>query len=823
MEVLQLDVKGMTCASCVAHVEKGIKKTDGTEKATVNLADGRATVSYDPGRTSAKDIIAAVQAAGYDAGLAEDRAKSDADRRAHERRLRIEVIIAAVLTAPLVMAMVAMLLRIEALMFLHDPMLQLILATPVQFVLGFRFYKASVRTLRAGAPGMDLLVALGTTAAFGFSIYSGFFAQQPMGLYFEASAVIITLVLLGRYFESKAKARTSEALRKLMDLQPARATVVRGDSTEVIDLAQVVKGDVVLVRPGEKLPVDGTIVGGNTAVDESMISGESMPVEKEVGDRVVGGSVNQFGAIQVRAERLGDESVLARIVAAVEEAQASKAPVQHLADRIAAIFVPAVLGVAVVTFVVHLLTGGGFESALIPAVAVLVIACPCALGLATPTALMVASGVGAGRGILFRDGEALQKLAGVDTVVFDKTGTLTEGRPRVTGITIPAAGLVSAVANEGSTGDTPATGNNDVLQIAASLEQGSEHPIGRAIVDAASDRGVPLLACTRFEAVPGKGVAGELDGKSYKIGTTRFLASSGVNVDGIQESIAELESQGNTVVILARESQPMAIISIADRARETSREGVALLKEMGRSVYMISGDNSRTAGAVARELGIDNVMAEVLPEEKASKIEELRQNGSRVVMIGDGINDAPALATADVGMAMGTGTDIAMEAGTVTLMRPDIREVAAALALARKGFARIKGNLFWAFAYNTLGIPLAAVGLLSPAIAGAAMAFSSVSVVLNSLAIKRFRPPATAQPRPITQAKEHAMELQIKVEGMNCNHCKASVESAAASVPTVKSAEVDLEAGLLRVEVPEGLEVDAKIREAVKAAGYTPV
>ncbi len=664
MEILQLDVKGMTCASCVAHVEKGIKKTNGAQRATVNLADGRATVSYDPALTSSKDIISAIRAAGYDAGLAEDRAKSEADRVAHERRLRTQVIVASVLTAPLLVSMLPMLLGIEALMFLHNPILQLAFATPVQFVLGFRFYKAAARTIRAGAPGMDVLVAIGTTAAFGFSIYSGFFADHTMGLYFEASAVIITLVLLGRYLESKAKAKTSEALRKLMDLQPARATVVQNGTTVVFDLAKVVKGDIVLVRPGEKVPVDGSIVDGNTAIDESMISGESMPVEKTVGDTVVGGSVNQFGAISIRAERLGNESVLARIVAAVEEAQASKAPVQRLADRIAAVFVPVVLGVAAVTFVVHLLTGGELEAALIPAVAVLVIACPCALGLATPTALMVASGVGAGRGILFRDGEALQRLAGVDTVVFDKTGTLTEGRPRVSTIT-PMSGVVGPVGL-------------DLLQIAASLEQASEHPVGRAIVEAAADRGLSLLNCTEFRAVPGKGISGTVDGREFKIGTPRFLSASGVGVEQAQDKVSALESQGQTVVVLARDSEPLAVIAISDKARKTSEEGVRLLKDMGKTVYMISGDNTRTANAVARELGIDHVMAEVLPEKKASKVEELRSGGATVLMVGDGINDAPAPATADVGMAMGTGTDIAMEAGTVTLMRPDIREVSAA-------------------------------------------------------------------------------------------------------------------------------------------------
>ena len=813
MEIIQLNIKGMTCASCVAHVEKGIKKIDGIDSVAVNLATEKATVSYDPARTDPESIMKGVADAGYRADLpgGDGDELHDREKQKELKRLKRHTVLAAAFSAPLLLAMVSMLFRIEALHFLHNPLLQLILTIPVQFWIGFRFFKGAWKSLRAGSPGMDLLVSLGTFAAFAFSVYNGFFtgAEEP-ALYFEASAVIITLVLLGKYLEAGARGKTSEAIRKLMGLQPGTALVLREGEELEVPISDVIPGDIVLIRPGDRIPADGTVIDGNSAVDESMITGESMPVEKGAGDRLVSGTVNSYGALRFRAEKVGKDSVLSRIIAVVEEAQGSKAPIQKLADRVAAVFVPVVLAIAVLTFLIWTFAAGDPGKGLVSAVAVLVIACPCALGLATPTAVMVGTGVGAGRGILIRNGEVLQAAGRIEAVVLDKTGTITRGKPELQGV-IPL---------------NRADDEDRLRRLGAALEQSSEHPLARAVVRAAE--GAALPRCDAFLSYPGKGVEGKIEGRSYSMGTESFLASRGIAPAAFAEKKRELEDRGKTVVILADESEALALFILADGIKEHSARGVSLLKDMGLEVYMITGDNERTARAIAAEAGIDHVLAEVLPEGKAEEVKKLQAAGKKVAMAGDGVNDAPALATADTGIAMGEGSDIAMESADITLMRGDLTEIAAAIQLSRKTMGKIRQNLFWAFFYNSLGIPFSALGFLNPMIAGAAMAFSSVSVVSNSLSLRRFRPMGleTKEREPAgeesgsTYTEESDMKTVIRVNGMSCNHCKMSVENAASAVEGVQKARVNLKKGELSLKMDE--DRIEEVRSAVKAAGFDP-
>jgi len=636
------------------------------------------------------------------------------------------------LSLPPVTAMFVSIFNNKILMFLHNPVLQLILATPVQFYIGAMFYITAFKTVKSGSPGMDVLVALGTSAAYFFSIFNGFIAESigvvNSGLYFEASAIIITLVLLGRYLEMKAKGKTAEAIKKLMGLQPKTASVERDGEVIVVTVSDVIPGDIVHVKPGESVPVDGKVISGNTSIDESMITGESMPVEKTAGDSLVGGTMNSYGSVRFEAVHVGKDSVLSRIISVVEEAQGSKAPIQKLADKVAAIFVPVVLVIALATFLIWWLIFGSLTSAIIAAVAVLVIACPCALGLATPTAIMVGTGIGANRGILIRNGEVLQLAGKLTTVILDKTGTVTKGKPELQEII--------------SLNNMP---EDELLKIAASLENNSEHPLAQAIVDAAGKRKLEISETEEFTAIPGKGIRGKIRGREYILGTKSFMVSNNIKIDLIIEKKAALEFKGETVMILSIISDngagnlPAALISVADSIKDNSVEGVELLKKLGLDIYMITGDNARTAKAIAGKAGIENVLAEVLPEGKAEEVRKLQEMGKVVAMVGDGVNDAPALALADVGIAMGEGSDIPMESADVTLMRGDLREISASILISKKTMSKIKQNLFLAFFYNIIGIPFAALGFLNPVIAGAAMAFSSVSVVSNSLSLKRFK------------------------------------------------------------------------------------
>lgn len=805
MEIIQLNIEGMTCASCVAHVEKGINKVTGIDMVSVNLATEKATVSYDPKIVEQEDIIKSVLDSGYSAYISDEDDTDNSKKEKEQNRLKILTIISASLSLPLFMAMFVAIFKIESLMFLHNPTLQLILATPVQFFIGWRFYKAAFKSLLAGSPGMDLLVVMGTSAAYLFSIFNGFIASNisinSSGLYFEASAIIITLVLLGKYFESRAKGKTSEAIKKLMGLQPKNANIERDGKVLTIPISDIVPGDIVLIKPGERISVDGTVIEGNSSVDESMITGESLPVEKTIGQRVLSGSLNSYGSFKFTAEHVGKDSVLSKIISIVEEAQGSKAPIQKLADKVAAIFVPVVLLIAAATFLIWFFVIGSFNSAIISSVAVLVIACPCALGLATPTAIMVGTGIGASRGILIKNGEVLQKAGNINTIVLDKTGTITKGKPELQMI-FPE--------------------NENMLRIAASLEINSEHPLARSIVDKAEDLNLEIASTEDFIAVPGKGISAKIDGTEWLIGTELYLKDNGISLEKLSEKKLELEKKGYSVVALANraEKEVTTLFAIADTIKESSVAGINMLKDMGLNLYMITGDNKITAQAIAEQAGVDNVLAEVLPEGKAAEVNKLIASGQKVAMVGDGINDAPALASADVGIAMASGSDIAMETSDITLMRSDLREIAAAIELSKKSMKKIKQNLFWAFFYNSVGIPFSAFGMLNPIIAGAAMAFSSVSVVSNSLSLKGFK----FEYKDIINNNdvEEYMEVVINVEGMSCNHCKMSVEKAASGVEGVKSATVNLEKKIVTVLLKDGVDSVEQIKNAITEAGFSP-
>lgn len=712
----------MSCAACSARIENKLNRTEGIVSAAVNLAAEKASVDYDDDILSEKDIAKIIEDMGYK--FLEDRSESDTEKEQREReikRLRTEFILSAVLSSPLIMAMIFTLFRVD-LAFFHNEYFQIIVATPVQFLIGFRFYKNAFHALKAKSPNMDVLIAMGTSAAYFFSVYNAFFAPAKPGmmkeLYFEAAAVIITLVLLGKYLEEVAKGKTSEAIKKLMGLRAKTARVVREGKEIDIPIEDVRIGDVVVVRPGEKLPVDGRIIEGNSSIDESMLTGESVPVEKKAGDTVIGATINRFGTFKFEATKVGKDTVLSQIIKMVEDAQGSKAPIQKIADGVAGVFVPAVLCVAILTFLIWYFAAGNLTAGIVSAVAVLVIACPCALGLATPTAIMVGTGKGAENGILFKSGEHLETAYRLTAVVLDKTGTITKGQPEVTDVVCLGGG-----------------DEKETLRMAAIAEKKSEHPLGAAVYEKGSREFGELPGPEEFEAIPGKGVFAKVENKAVYLGTKRLMDDNNVNTENAEAAVSELEDDGKTAILMAVDGRIEAVIAVADTVREHSREAIQELQGMGIKVYMITGDNRRTAAAIARQAGIGNVLAEVLPEHKAEEVRKLRDSGEITAMAGDGINDAPALATADIGIAIGTGTDIAIEAADIILMRDDLRSIPAAIRLSRKTMRKIKQNLFWAFIYNIIGIPFAAFGLLNPVIAGGAMAFSSVSVVTNSLSL----------------------------------------------------------------------------------------
>jgi len=730
-----LQITGMTCAACSSRVERQLKKKAGVILVNVNLATEQARVQYDTEVLSAEDLINTVVKAGYGANKANQVSLEEQEARKEKelKQLKVELIISIVISAPLIAAMLLSFLGIHngLTSILHNEVFQLIVATPVQFIIGRRFYISAYHAIKNKSPNMDVLVALGTTAAYLLSIYNGFIAEETavyMGMkdiYFESSVTIITLILLGKYMEANAKGKTSGAIKKLMGLQAKTARVMRDGKEQDIPVETVYPKDIILVRPGEKIPVDGMIIEGNSSVDESMLTGESIPADKKPGDAVTGATINKQGAFKFEATKVGSETALSQIVRMVEEAQGSKAPIQKIADKISGIFVPAVIICAMITLVIWLIVSGNFSESLIHAVAVLVIACPCALGLATPTAIMVGTGVGAGQGILIKGGEYLELACKVETVVLDKTGTITEGKPALTDTV--SLGSLSEEA---------------LMKYAAAAEMNSEHPLGEAIYSYGKERISALPEVTDFKSITGKGVSGLIDGHKIHVGTRLLMAD--INAQGIDDEIMEeilkrLEGDGKTAMILAVDHKAEGVIAVADVVKESSKAAIRQLNDMGIEVYMMTGDNRRTAEAIGRQVGITNVLAEVLPEDKAAHVEALKKQGKIVAMVGDGINDAPALAVADVGMAIGTGTDVAMEASDITLMRGDLRSIGTVLDLSKKTMRKIKQNLFWAFIYNSIGIPFAAIGLLSPVIAGGVMAFSSVSVVTNSLSLRRFK------------------------------------------------------------------------------------
>lgn len=729
-----LAIEGMTCASCSNRVEKALKKVPGVISAEVNLAMETAKVQGTGKEVTLPKLIAAVVAAGYQARLMPEAGLPAEELQAYSWW---RVALAALLSLPLVVAMAAEWLGWQGQL---PGLLQWALATPVQFWLGWRFYKAGWSALKAGAGNMDLLVALGTSAAYGLSVYL-LFSPVHAGmnhLYFESSTIVITLVLLGKWLETRAKKQTTEAIRALNALRPERANVLRDGKEVELDIAAVKVGDVVVVRPGERIPVDGRIQQGESQVDESLITGESLPVAKKPGDTVTGGAVNGEGLLQVDTTAVGAESVLARIVRLVESAQAKKAPIQRLVDKVSEIFVPVVMVIALLTLLGWGLLVGDWQVAILNAVAVLVIACPCALGLATPTSIMVGTGVAAQHGILIKDAEALELAHAVKTVAFDKTGTLTEGHPKL-------------VALESAGGDI-----DHLLLLAASLQAGSEHPLAKAVVNAAKDKKLQLLPAQEIRALPGKGLAGLVDGQQLHLGNSRLMEELGVDLAPLNAHATALEAEGRSVSFLCGSVQALSspakpellgMLAFGDTLKLTAAKAVSRLQEQGILTVLISGDNQGSASSVADQLGIAKVYAQVLPGDKANIVTQLKQGDGLVAMVGDGINDAPALAAADIGIAMSSGTDVAMHAAGITLMRGDPALVADAIEISRRTYAKIRQNLFWAFIYNVVGIPLAAMGLLSPVVAGAAMALSSFSVVSNALLLKRWRPSADADAR----------------------------------------------------------------------------
>lgn len=726
-ESAEFDIRGMTCASCSNRIEKVLNKMDGIDEAMVNLAAESASVTYKDGFVTVDDIKEKVKKLGYEAALKNDD-NDDEDHREREYKEKLtKFLISAAISIPFIYMMVAE-LGLPMPGFLENPWVQAVLAGIIQFYIGAPFYTGAFRALQNKSANMDVLVALGTSAAYFYSLFGAIRWTIEPGytpeLYFETSAVLITLILLGKLFEARAKGRTTEAIKKLLDLQAKDATVIRNGEEVKVPVEDVQVDDQLMVRPGDKIPVDGTVIEGQSAVDESMITGESIPVEKNEGENVIGSTINKNGTLKVKAEKVGKDTALAGIIDIVKEAQGSKAPIQRMADVISGYFVPIVVGIAVLTFIVwiSIISPGNLPRALEVAIAVLVIACPCALGLATPTSIMVGTGKGAESGILFKGGEYLEATQKLDAVLLDKTGTVTKGTPEVTD-------LISAEA-----------ANQDrLLSLTASAERPSEHPLAHAIVAYGEEKNIVIEEATAFEAIPGHGIQAKVNGTEVIIGTRKLMAENDIDPSSFNEQMTALENQGKTAMLIAYEGDVQGIIAVADTIKETSHSAIKELKAQGIKVFMITGDNERTAEAIATQAGINDVFAEVLPEDKADKVKELQEQGMIVAMVGDGINDAPALAAADIGMAIGTGTDVAIEAADLTLVGGDLEHITKAIRLSRQTMKNIRQNLFWALFYNSAGIPVAAIGLLAPWVAGAAMAFSSVSVVSNALRLKRVR------------------------------------------------------------------------------------
>ncbi len=730
-------IKGMHCASCVVMLERALTKVDGVSEATVNLATEKATVTYDSKKVSDEKLASAVSNVGYQALISEEVKTEDQEKIEKQRELKIlrtKVVVSLVLGALILWGSFPGLMQ-TAPMILRNFWVQMLLAVPVQFWAGFEFYRATISSLRHRTANMDTLVAIGTTVAFGYSVFVTVFPElvtkiniEPMP-YFDTAAIIIGLILLGRYFEAKAKAGTSEAIKKLIAMQAKTARVLRDGKEIDVPISDVLIGDIIRVRPGEKIPVDGIIIEGESSIDESMITGESMPTDKGVGAVVVGATMNKTGTFTFKATKVGQETMLAQIIKLVQEAQGSKAPIQRLADLVSSYFVPIVLMLAILTFALWYIFGPAptLLFALLNMVAVLIIACPCAMGLATPTAIMVGTGKGAEHGILIKDAESLETAHKINTIIFDKTGTLTKGQPGVTDVV--------------AFGDIK---EDELLQLAGSIEKGSEHSLAEAIVKAAEIKQLSFSKTEKFQAIPGHGVEALIDGKRIIFGNKRLMEKEKIDTTQADQEMSGMETAGKTVMMLGVENKLVGLIAVADIVKDSAKEGVTALKNLGVEVVILTGDNQRTANAIGGSLGIDRILAEVLPDQKEAEVRKIQAEGKVVAMVGDGINDAPALAAADVGIAMGTGTDVAIEAADITLINKDLKSVAAAIVLSKKTMRTIRMNLFWAFSYNVILIPVAMGALypffhllLNPIFASIAMATSSISVVSNSLLLKR--------------------------------------------------------------------------------------
>lgn len=722
-EKIELDVFGMTCSACSSRIEKVLNKQEGVKSATVNLATESASIEYNPGLLDEKAIVERIQKLGYDAKHKTESKEKNSYKEERINEMKRKLTISVLLSLPLLITMLDHMLGIRLPQIFMNPWFQFALATPVQFYVGWQFYTGAYKSLKNGGANMDVLVALGTSAAYFYSLYEalktiGNPAYEPH-LYFETSAVLITLILFGTYLETRAKSQTTNAISELLNLQAKEARVIRNGNEMMVPVEEVEAGDHLVVKPGEKIPVDGIIVKGRTSVDESMLTGESIPIEKHKDSPVIGSTLNMNGAIEMRATKVGKDTALASIVKIVEEAQGSKAPIQRLADIISGYFVPIVVGISLLTFIIWIgfVQPGQFESALIASIAVLVIACPCALGLATPTSIMVGTGRAAETGILFKGGEHLERAHELDAIILDKTGTITKGKPEVTNF----------------------SGDEETLQLLASAEKGSEHPLAEAIVTYAEEKEILLLETDDFEAIPGHGIKATIDGREILVGNRKLMKNQDIDINDTEEEMSRLEKDGKTAMLIAIDRRFAGVVAVADTIKETAKEAIEQLKQEGLDVIMLTGDNKRTAEAIAGQVGINEVIADVLPEQKADKVKEIQLQGKKVAMVGDGINDAPALAVADIGIAIGTGTEVAIEAADVTILGGELLLIPKAIKISRATMKNIRQNLFWAFGYNTAGIPIAAAGFLAPWIAGAAMALSSVSVVTNSLRLKRVK------------------------------------------------------------------------------------
>lgn len=846
----KFNVTGMTCSSCQAHVEKSVAKLHGVDEVTVNLLSNNMNVSFDETQTNTDQIIAAVESAGYGAsvytkGKTTEKPKDTVQDEMKEMKSRL--IISFIFLIPLMYISMHHMFNewfglpvpafVKALIHGDEnavtyALSQFLLLLPILFV-NQKYFRVGFHTLRKGAPNMDTLIAIGATAATVYGLFAIFrigyglghgdldlVSKYTMDIYFESAGTILTLITLGKYLETRSKGKTSEAITKLMNLAPKTAVVIRNDKEIEIEIENVVVGDIVVVKPGQNVPVDGIVIEGATSVDQAALTGESIPVEKGVGDNVIAATVNKTGYFKMKATKVGDDTTLAQIIQLVEDASNSKAPIAKMADKISGIFVPIVISIAVLAAVIWLLVGASFEFALSIGIAVLVISCPCALGLATPVAIMVGTGKGAENGILIKSAESLETAHTIQTVVLDKTGTITEGKPKVTDIEVVAD-----------------IDEKRFLSIAASMEKLSEHPLAEAIVEHAKDNTIPLLAAENFEAISGRGIKAQIEGNDYFAGNEAFMKESGISLSrlrGRQDSLAE---EGKTPLYFADSNSILGMIAVADTIKQTSRQAIEELKMMGINVVMLTGDNKKTAEAIKRQLPLDRVIAEVLPQDKEKEIRLIQEQGKKVAMVGDGINDAPALARADVGIAIGAGTDIAIESADIVLMKSDLLDVVTAIQLSKSVIRNIKMNLFWAFFYNTIGIPLAAGVFysvlewkLNPMFAAAAMSLSSVCVVLNALRLKLFKPKfhynRSNYSNNINYTKiekdDDTMKKIVKVEGMSCNHCKASVEKALNSLNGVSEAKVDLKKKIAVVSL-EGEVEDKALMEAVNNAGYEAI